>query len=104
MMKLSPALRTVGALRGCGLRYWKALPYIFLRSCIGVCGALILYFFLQSQAVEGKIFPQLDGLASKVPDKDTALLIMWSIIAGFSESLVPSILSTTGRNLREARE
>src|SRR5262249_52299095 len=33
------------------LRYWKALPYIFLRSCIGVCGALILYFILQSQTV-----------------------------------------------------
>jgi hypothetical protein len=86
------------------LRYWKALPYIFLRSCIGVCGALILYFILQSQTVRGSIFPQLDGLTSKDPDKDTALLIMWSIIAGFSESLVPSILSTTGRNLREARE
>ncbi len=84
------------------LRYWKALRYILLRSSIGVCGALIVYFFLQSQTVKGAIFPQLDGLPSEV--KDIALLMMWSIIAGFSESLVPSILSTTGRYLEEARK
>jgi hypothetical protein len=83
------------------LRYWKDPLYILLRSCIGVCGALILYFFIQSQTVKGTIFPQLDGPTSN--PEDTALLIMWSIIAGFSESLVPSILSTTSRNLREAR-
>jgi len=88
------------------LRHWKAFPYILLRSCIGVCGALIVYFFLQSRTVKGTVFPELDGLPGKVitADKDTALLIMWSIIGGFSESLVPSILSTTGRNLSEARE
>jgi hypothetical protein len=87
------------------LRYSKAFLYILLRSCIGVCGALIVYFFLLSQTVEGNIFPKPDGLTSKIiPGKDTALLIMWSIIAGFSESLVPSILSKTGRYLTEARE
>ena len=81
------------------LRYWKAPVYILLRSCIGVCGALIFYFLLQSGAVKGIIFPDLSN-----GDEHIALLIVWSIIAGFSEGLVPSILSTKGRDLTEARE
>jgi hypothetical protein len=86
------------------LRYRKTFLYILLRSGIGVCGALIVYFFLQSQAVEGNIFPKLDQPTGEFGHRNIVLLIMWSIIAGFSESLVPSILSTTGRYLREARE
>ena len=86
------------------LRYRKGLPYILLRSGIGVCGALIVYFFIQSETVGGNIFPRLDEHTDKFSDRNIALLIVWSIIAGFSESLVSSILSTTGRNLREARE
>ena len=86
------------------LRYRKTPSYIWLRSGIGVCGALIVYFFLQSQIVDGKIVPRLDQLSGEDGHRDIALLIVLSIIAGFSERLVPSILSTTGRKLGEARE
>lgn len=90
------------------LRSSKSVLHIFLRSCIGVCGALILYFILRSKIVAGDIFPKLDDLTKKVgPDsyhRDLALLIMWSIIAGFSESRVPSVLSTTGQYLTDARK
>jgi hypothetical protein len=87
--------------------------YIFRRSIIGIVGAVVVYFFLQSGLVEGSVFPKFDQLAMKsisfassaerwpttllLPSSSLALLIMWSIIAGFSESLVPTILENVGR-------
>jgi hypothetical protein len=83
------------------LRNAQAVLYIFLRACIGVCGALIVYFFLQSGLVAGDLFPKFgettNGVASVSDGKSLALLIIWSFIAGFSESLVPSVLSSTER-------
>jgi hypothetical protein len=37
-----------------------------------------------------------------VPSKDLALLTVWCFLAGFSESLVPSILSSTERQFAES--
>jgi hypothetical protein len=91
----------------------RAFHYILLRASIGMCGALIVYFFLQSGLVQGKVFPEFQKLqlgegttavfqkSAKLmlPSADLALLIVWSFIAGFSESLVPSVLSNTERQL-----
>ena len=72
--------------------------YIALRACIGVCGAVIVYFFLQSEFVKSNVFPKFtNGVVSLSDHKSLALLIIWSFIAGFSESLVPSVLSSTER-------
>jgi hypothetical protein len=73
-------------------------------------------FFLQSGLVEGSVFPKFDQLGMKMisfggadgvnwptklllPSGSLALLIMWSFIAGFSESLVPTILQNVERQL-----
>jgi hypothetical protein len=78
-------------------RFW----YIILRACIGTCGALIAYFFLQSGLVTGNMVPEFreitNGVVCVSDRKSLALLIIWSFIAGFSESLVPSVLSSTER-------
>lgn len=88
--------------------------YILARGMIGILGALVVYFFLQSGLVEGNVFPKfkelgLEAISSPggdnwptrffLPSRGLALLIVWSFIAGFSESLVPTILSNTERQL-----
>ena len=87
--------------------------YILARGMIGILGALVVYFFLQSGLVEGNVFPKFRELGLEaispggdnwptrfmLPSRGLALLIVWSFIAGFSESLVPTILSSTERQL-----
>lgn len=89
----------------------RSYHYIVLRASIGILGALIVFFFLQSGLVQGKVFPDFNALPINVPAEvsgkwparlllpsaDLALLIMWSFLAGFSESLVPTVLSGTER-------
>ena len=94
----------------------RSYHYIVLRASIGVLGALVVYFFLQSGLVEGSVFPKFKDLTLNtfnqadeprwptrliLPSLNLALLIMWSFIAGFSESLVPTVLSNTERQLRQ---
>ncbi|CCE05653.1 membrane hypothetical protein [Bradyrhizobium sp. STM 3843] len=88
----------------------RTRSYIFLRATTGTLGALVIYFFLQSGLVKGSVFPNFeelglnlkplkDGWPSQVllPSGGLSLLIMWSFIAGFSETLVSSVLDTTQR-------
>jgi len=102
----------------------KELPYNFLRAGVGMCGALIVYFFLRSGIVSGAVFPVFESISIEeivreskpgsgsptsfvaptflVPSKDLALLMVWSFIAGFSEALVPTILARTAEQLSSA--
>jgi len=97
----------------------RSYHYIVLRASIGILGALVVYFFLQSGLVTGSVFPAFKDLTmhaqsyseatpSKWPSRlvlpsvNLALLIMWSFIAGFSESLVPTVLSNTERQFAGA--
>jgi hypothetical protein len=137
---------------------------IFLRGVVGVCGALVVFFFLQSGIVGGSVFPNIQeagirvanvplidpapaerqageqqdtrsgngsvapaiplaaegplppaqagntaaqgsGLASLrlvLPNTALALLAIWCFLAGFSERLVPSILTSTEQRLEGA--
>jgi hypothetical protein len=91
----------------------RELSYTMLRAGVGMCGALIVYFFLKSGLVDGALFPKFNQLAMElvevpegklhmafvVPSRDLALLTVWCFVAGFSEALVPSILAGAERQL-----
>jgi hypothetical protein len=70
-----------------------------------------MFFFFKSGLIEGSLFPKLENMsmdfiytsnmAFAVPSKDLALVTVWCFLAGFSESLVPSLLANTERQISE---
>jgi len=81
--------------------------YILSRILIGLCAAQILVFFLQSGVFSGELIPCLDRehiasmeapdwrlIPSIIIDKRFSLLTIYSFLAGFSEKLIPNLLST----------
>jgi hypothetical protein len=103
-----------------GLKDAREFTSIILRGCVGMIGAVIVFFFLKSGVVSGGLFPDFAGvgveevkITDKVgtasmtplhlyyPSKDWALLVVWSFLAGFSERLVPSILQDTETTIRQ---
>ena len=95
----------------------RELSYTLLRAGVGMCGALIVYFFLRSGFVSGPLFPvfkdvMIDyvnitspdavNMTFVMPSQALALLTFWCFLAGFSEALVPSILASTEGKLSDA--
>ena len=97
----------------------RELSYTLLRAGVGVCGALIVYFFLRSEFVSGPLFPVFEDVAIRyvdvdvtknhavpmafvMPSKALALLTFWCFLAGFSEALVPGILANAEKQLSSA--
>jgi hypothetical protein len=81
---------------------WRTL---FVRASVGLGGAAILYFFFRSGLLAGNLWPDLsklgyDALVSGsadglVPNQQWCLLVIWCFLGGFSETLVPNILTKT---------
>ena len=104
---------------------YYSFRYILLRVIVGIVGAIIVYFFVGTGLVEGDLVPKITRLSfqpavldpngqkgvltlfgrltltAMVPTKDFALLVIWSFLAGFSERLVPNLLSTTSERIEE---
>ena len=98
-----------------------------LRVIVGIVGAIIIYFFVGTGLIDGDLVPDttklsfqpalIDSttdpktgvttlfgrptLAAMVPTQNLALLIIWSFLAGFSERLVPNLLTTTSERIEE---
>ncbi len=88
---------------------------VLLRGCVGMTGAVMISFFLQSGVLQGGLFPNFAEMGFKhlhyalpndtsaesipfrllYPNEALALLVVWSFLAGFSERLVPSLLQST---------
>lgn len=81
---------------------------LILRCLVGTGAAAILYFFFESEIVSGSLWPDLNSIgttplkvgegvdgARTVPNKDLALLVVWSFLAGYSQTLVPNLLLKT---------
>jgi hypothetical protein len=85
---------------------------IILRGTVGMCGAVVVYFFLHSELISGEILPKFSDIALIprvdvlpkliLPNRELALLAVWSFLAGFSERLVPNILATTETTLSKS--
>jgi hypothetical protein len=79
-------------------------PTILLsRALIGVGAGFVLYLFLTGGLLAGNVFPQLDPKAG-IGLRDFALLVIWAVIAGFSEHFVPDLLARTAAQSRSDQE
>ena len=72
--------------------------YLVSRIFVGIGAGIIFFYFVQGGLLQGQFFPTLhmdNGENFDFKYKDLSLLIVWCFISGFSEQLVPNILSKT---------
>jgi|GEM_PF-930599 len=74
------------------LKVQRRWGFIVSRVIIGIGASMIFLYFIQAGIINGPLFPQL---AVPLDSKNFALLVVWSFLAGFSEKLVPNLLTKT---------
>jgi len=104
--------RTIPVSSSLELRDMWTFKMIGLRCAVGIGAATILYFFFQTNLLGDGFWPKIasmgfdpvkhtvdDGffkdIEFRLPDKNTSLLVVWSFLAGYSQTLVPNILTRT---------
>lgn len=87
--------------------FWNITGTFFLSMLEGGVAALILYTIFSAKLVEGSLFPSFGGAPGDRPHEKLwdhfqgePKLIVWSVLAGFSERLVPDFLSVLQNKAR----
>jgi len=83
-----------------GLHLLQQKSYVLSKIITGFGAGLIFFYFLQSGLLSGVAFPDFsidtDATSELNLDvKSIALIVIWCFLSGFSEKLVPTILSKT---------
>lgn len=80
--------------------------YILSRTLIGMVSGLFLFYFLLSGLLAGHFFPafSLTDTGSMLDDRGRSLLMIWCFISGFSEKLIPDIITKTEKRFSENEE
>ena len=88
-----------------GLHLLQQKSYVISKIITGFGAGLIFFYFLQSGLLSGVAFPEFsndtDATGKLILDvKSIALIVIWCFLSGFSEKLVPTILSKTEGQLK----
>ncbi len=80
------------------LRAMFSYRSVVSRALLGMVGGLLVFYIIRSGALAGSFFPNLadiEGAKLDLSLKERAMLIIWCFIGGFSENLVPNVLTKT---------
>lgn len=93
--------------------FWNISYNLLLSMFEGAVGALILYTIFLAGLLKGSLFPEFPAQPvgtiselfwmSPVLHEEAAKLIVWCVIAGFSERLIPDFLSTLTQQVKQPR-
>lgn len=89
---------------------------LLIRITIGMCGAIVVYYLLQTELLGSLLRPNFENLSFRevhfrailrghaesavlIPSADWCMLVVWSFLAGFSEKLVPNTLANAEKQL-----
>jgi hypothetical protein len=85
--------------------FWNLFLNFYLSLLEGSLGAIVLYVAFSANLFAVGVFPAIpsDGhvllMAKSLTHQDLARLMLWSIVAGFSERAVPDFLSGLSKDL-----
>jgi hypothetical protein len=86
--------------------FWNIFLNFYLCILEGALGAIILYVIFSAGILKGAMFPTIPDLpqnnlplARALEHHVEAQLMLWSLVAGFSERIVPDFLSGLGREV-----